>query len=68
MPLMNSAIINRAQFNLLNRLGHLEKGKRYIVLLDVSEAGEMCWTVTELGKVERPTPGREAESVVVRIR
>lgn len=68
MPLMSGATINRAQFNLLNRLGHLEKGKRYMLLLDVTETGEMCWTVTELGKVERPTPGREAESVVVRIR
>lgn len=67
MGLMSGATISREQFNLVNRVKHLERGKRYMVVVDVPEEGEMSWTVTDLGKVERPTRGRGHENVEVTV-
>lgn len=65
---MSGATISRELFNLVNRVGTLEKGKRYMFVLDVPEEGVMNWTVTDLGKIERPSRGRAHEKVEVRVR
>lgn len=69
MGAMSGATISREHFNLVNRVRHLERGKRYMVILDVPEEGmgEMSWTVTDLGKVEKPTRGRANEIVEVKV-
>lgn len=68
MGLMSGATISRELFNLVNRVRHLERGKRYMLIVDVPEDGELNWSVTDLGKVERPTRGRADEVVEVRIK